>query len=88
MELDLEAATEAPRAISAMRISLQRENTANDIELEAVPNAEPLQAGEIRRRNTEQAGNPVRESITSSTDTEPTLIGDMNREKWNIIGTY
>ncbi|KAF7889589.1 uncharacterized protein EAF02_002004 [Botrytis sinoallii] len=80
MEPDLEATAEAPRANAAVRIFQQRDDSADDIEREAVKSSQSLQSEGIRRRNTDQYGGAVRESTTSSADTERTLTQEKLRK--------
>ncbi|TGO44161.1 hypothetical protein BOTNAR_0915g00020 [Botryotinia narcissicola] len=80
MEPDLEATAEAPRANAAVRVFQQRDNTANDIEREAVTSSQSLQSEGIRRRNTDQYAGAARESTKSSADTERTLTQERSRK--------
>ncbi|TEY84231.1 hypothetical protein BOTCAL_0018g00080 [Botryotinia calthae] len=80
MEPDLEATAEAPRANTAVRFLQQLVDTATDVEREAVISSQSLQSGGIRRRNTDQYAGAVRESTTSSVDTERTLTQERLRK--------
>ncbi|KAB8295238.1 hypothetical protein EYC80_007153 [Monilinia laxa] len=84
MEPDIEAAANAPRATVAMRVSSQRDHTGEDLQFEAVKNSEALQSEGIRRRNTDQAVDPVQDTTVSSIGTDKTLGRDLNTGQWNF----
>lgn len=88
MERDLEATAEAPRASPAMRMSSKHEDIDGYFKPEAAVSQEASQYEGIRRRNTDQAIDAVRDTNVSSTDTERTLTDDLDSWRWNIKGTY
>ena len=88
MEPDIEAAAEAPRANPALHMSSQPNNAADDMELEAIAVPEDVRSEGIRRRNTDQGADAVRENNISSIDTEQTLTDGLKNRSWNIKGIY